>query len=57
VKIDDEVASRLLPLIDGTRDRDELLARISDLIGSGSVGAEALDGHLRRLARLGLMIG
>jgi SAM-dependent methyltransferase len=57
VKIDDEFASRLLPLLDGTRDRDQLLAAIRDLIGSGTAGAEALDGHLRRLARLGLLIG
>jgi SAM-dependent methyltransferase len=54
IKIDDEVARRLLPLLDGTRDRSELLAAMADVAGSGT--AEALDEHLRRLGRLGLLI-
>ncbi len=57
VKIDDEVAARLLPLLDGTRDRRELLAATGNLVGSGVPGAAALDEHLRRLGRLGLLVG
>jgi hypothetical protein len=54
IKVDDEVARRLLPLLDGTRDRQELLAAIAGLAGCGT--AAALDEHLRRLGRLGLLI-
>ena len=57
VKIDDEIARRLLPLLDGTRNRAELLAAIGALVATpGTSDEEALDEHLRRLARLGLLI-
>ena len=58
VKIDDDVAKRLLPLLDGTRDRQLLLAAAEDLLGAeeAKAGAAALDAHLRRLARLGLIV-
>ncbi|MEO8677084.1 MAG: class I SAM-dependent methyltransferase [Casimicrobiaceae bacterium] len=56
VKIDDDVALRLLPLCDGTRGREELRMAMGELIGSGAAGANALDGHLLRLARLGLLV-
>jgi len=57
VKVDDDIAKRLLPLLDGTRDRGELLAAIGELVATpGTSGAASLDGHLLRLARLGLLI-
>ena len=56
VKVDDEITRRLLPLLDGTRDRGELLVAVGDLVGSGTSGAAALDEHLLRLARLGLLV-
>jgi len=56
VKVDDDVAKCLLPLLDGTRDRRELLASAGNLVGSGTAGAVALEEHLDRLARLGLLI-
>ena len=56
VKVDDEIARRLLPLLDGTRDRRDLLAAVSDLDAFSTAGASALDEHLRRLAGLGLLI-
>jgi SAM-dependent methyltransferase len=57
VKVDDEIAKRLLPLLDGMRNRSELLAAIGDLVAApGASAAEALDEHLHRLARLGLLV-
>ena len=56
VKIDDDVASRLLPLLDGTRDRNELRIAMGGMAGSDAAGAAELDGHLLRLARLGLLV-
>lgn len=56
VKVDDEIALRLLPLLDGTRDRGDLLAVMSDLIGTEGSATTELDTHLLRLAKLGLLI-
>jgi hypothetical protein len=56
IKIDDDIAKRLLPLLDGTRDRRELLAATGELAGPEKSAAANLDQHLHRLARLGLMI-
>jgi SAM-dependent methyltransferase len=56
VTVNDAIARRLLPLLDGTRDRAALLAALGDLAPMGSAGPAALDEHLRRLARLGLLI-
>jgi len=57
VRVDDDIARRLLPLLDGTRDRGELLAAIGELaVPPGSSDAASLDWHLLRLARLGLLI-
>jgi SAM-dependent methyltransferase len=55
VKVDDEIARRLLPLLDGTRDRRQLLAEMSDVAGFETPDAGLLDKHLRRLAVLGLL--
>jgi SAM-dependent methyltransferase len=54
IRIDDEIAKRLLPLLDGTRGRRELRAAIADLTGTGAAGD--LENHLQRLGRLGLLI-
>jgi Predicted methyltransferase regulatory domain len=57
VKVDDEIARRLLPLLDGTRNRRALVAATADFIAaSGGSSTTAVDGHLRRLAKLGLLI-
>jgi SAM-dependent methyltransferase len=56
INVDDEISRRLLPLLDGTRDRDALLVAMGDLVGSGASGAATLDEHLLRLARLALLI-
>lgn len=55
VKIDDEIAKRLLPLMDGSRNRLDLLAAMGGLAGPEESGAADLDRHLIRLARLGLL--
>ena len=57
VKIDDALAKRLLPLLDGTRTRDELLDLLNEAAPAPpSFDAALLDQHLRRLAMLGLLI-
>ena len=57
VKVDDEIARRLLPLLDGTRDRRDLVAATADFIAAADDSSAAVvDGHLRRLAKLCLLI-
>jgi len=57
LKVDDEIAKRLLPLLDGTRTRGELLAAMGQNSAVPEVSSAAsLDEHLLRLARLGLLI-
>ena len=58
VKLDDEVARALLPLLDGTRDRAALLAALgAKLAGKdGASPAAALDAHLRHFAKLALLL-
>jgi hypothetical protein len=51
VRLDDDLARELLPLLDGSRDRTALLAAL-DPPG----GAEALDAVLDRLAQLALLV-
>lgn len=57
VKVDDDIAKRLLPLLDGKRTRGELLAAMGDIATpAGASGPAALDEHLNRLARLALLV-
>jgi hypothetical protein len=58
VKLDDEAARALLPLLDGTRDRAALGAAMgARLIGKdGTSPAETLDAHLRQFAKLALLL-
>ncbi len=55
VKVDDELSRRLLPLLDGTRDRRALVAALAGVGSDQPVDEAALDQHLNRLARLGLL--
>jgi SAM-dependent methyltransferase/methyltransferase-like protein len=49
VKLDDEIVRRLLPLLDGTRDRAALVAALGE-------PADAVDARLRHLAKLALLV-
>jgi SAM-dependent methyltransferase len=49
VRLDDEIVRRLLPLLDGTRDRAALAAALGE-------PADAIDGRLRHLAKLALLV-
>ena len=56
LKIDDAAALRLLPLLDGTRDRAALRAALGDALGAGASGDAALEELLERLAGQGLLV-
>ena len=57
VKIDDDLTKRLLPLLDGTRDRKELLGLLTgEPSAKPSFDATMLDEQLHRLATLGLLV-
>ncbi len=58
IRLEDEVGRRILPLLDGTRDRAALLAALAPSFTAGedaSPGAR-LDRHLEQFARLGLLV-
>jgi SAM-dependent methyltransferase len=57
VKLDDDVARRLLGLLDGTRDRAALLAALGKALrdDEGSAPAALLERHLANLAKLALL--
>lgn len=59
VKLDDAVSPRLLPLLDGTRDRAALRAELAEVLEGGDerARADALDVCLANLARLALLVG
>jgi SAM-dependent methyltransferase len=50
VKLDDDVARRLLPLLDGTRDLAALAAALGE-------PRDAIEGRVRHLAKLALLVG
>ena len=58
VKLDNELARALLPLLDGTRDRAALVAALgARLVGKdGASPAETLAAHLRQFAKLALLL-
>jgi SAM-dependent methyltransferase len=56
VRLDDPVARKLFALLDGTRDRTQLIAELgSDLGNDVEDRAAQLDAHLHSLGRLGLL--
>lgn len=58
VKLDDEAARTLLPLLDGTRDRAALLAAMGARLAGkdGASPATTLEAHLRQFAKLALLL-
>jgi hypothetical protein len=61
VRIDDEKVRRFLPLVDGTRDCDELVRDFAALVpaaeveGTGATRAD-IEQNLRLMANLGLLL-
>jgi SAM-dependent methyltransferase len=55
VLLDNELALRLLPLLDGTRTQDELLAALAMQRDAPPVSASELSAALQRLLQLGLL--
>jgi hypothetical protein len=56
VQVLDAVGRQLLALLDGTRDRQALLAELDGLVGSGKVLPDELERNLARIARLALLV-
>jgi len=58
VRVDDETARRLLPLLDGTRTRRALVSALGPALEGDNAAARAakLDAHLQHLAKLALLV-
>jgi methyltransferase-like protein/SAM-dependent methyltransferase len=57
IEVEDEVARRLLLLLDGTRTREQLLAELRQRTNAGEITAEKLEANLDRLGKLALLVG
>jgi SAM-dependent methyltransferase len=57
VRMEEPAARRLLSLLDGTRDRDAILAGLASAPDGMRLTAEELDGNLRQMAALALLHG
>jgi methyltransferase-like protein/2-polyprenyl-3-methyl-5-hydroxy-6-metoxy-1,4-benzoquinol methylase len=56
VEVEDEAARQLLLMLDGTRNRDQLLLELRQRANSGEITAESLETNLERLGRLALLV-
>jgi SAM-dependent methyltransferase len=56
VKLDDKLARTLVALLDGTRDRTQLMQALGEQLDGDQPRAEALEAHLQNLARLALLV-
>jgi methyltransferase-like protein/2-polyprenyl-3-methyl-5-hydroxy-6-metoxy-1,4-benzoquinol methylase len=56
IEVQDETARQLLSLLDGTRDRAELLRELRERLPLADVTREQLDLNLNRLAKLALLV-
>jgi SAM-dependent methyltransferase len=56
VKLDTDIARSLLALLDGTRDRTQLMNALGERLDDGPDRAQSLELHLRNLARLALLV-
>ncbi|HVP46514.1 MAG TPA: class I SAM-dependent methyltransferase [Bryobacteraceae bacterium] len=56
VEVEDEAARQLLTMLDGTRDREQLLLELRQRANSGEITAESLETNLDRLGRLALLV-
>ena len=56
IEVGDDAARQLLLILDGTRDRQQLLAELRGRLNSGEVTAERLETNLNRLAKKALLV-
>lgn len=56
ISVDDEAAKHLLLMLDGTRDRQQLLAEIRSQLAEGEVTADQLEKKLEELAKMAVLI-
>jgi K+/H+ antiporter YhaU regulatory subunit KhtT len=56
VKLDDELARTLVALLDGTRDRAQLMQVLGEQLDGDQPRAATLEAHLQHLARLALLM-
>ncbi len=56
ISVDDEAARHLLLMLDGTRDRKQLLAEIRERLDAGEVTAGQLERKLDELAKMALLV-
>ena len=56
IEVEDETAHQLLSLLDGTRDRAELLTELRERLPLADVTREQLELNLNRLAKLALLV-
>jgi methyltransferase-like protein len=56
VEVEDDAARQLLLLLDGTRNREQLLAELRRRANSGEITAERLEANLDRLGKLALLV-
>lgn len=57
IEVEDEAARQLLLLLDGTRDREQLLAELRQRTNASEITAEKLEANLNRLGSLALLVG
>ena len=56
VEVGDEAARQLLLMLDGSRNREQLLLELRQRASSGEITAESLETNLERLGRLALLV-
>jgi hypothetical protein len=56
VKLDTDLARSLLALLDGTRDRAQLINELGERLGDAPDRAQSLEQNLRNLGRLALLV-
>jgi methyltransferase-like protein/SAM-dependent methyltransferase len=56
IEVEDDAARQLLLLLDGTRNREQLLAELRRRANSGEITAERLEANLDRLGKLALLV-
>jgi hypothetical protein len=56
IQVEDDIARELLGLLDGTRDRAQVLMELRRRSNSSEITAEKVDSNLDRLARMALLV-
>jgi methyltransferase-like protein/SAM-dependent methyltransferase len=56
ITVDDDAARHLILMLDGTRDRKQLLAEIREQLAAGEVSADQLERKLNELAKMAVLV-